>query len=257
MRQAKYRDLVALVDDMDADDVEHMMAGVEMNLKIAEYGFEHDAGLNLGSTVKELAGNHYDSDDLSAKIKAVSAAASDARMSGAPLPVMSSAGSGNHGITAIIPVAITGTYLQKDREEIAKAIAFSHLTTSFIKSRMGRLSPVCGCSVAAGAGSAAGMVRLMGGDVEASVKAMEIVLGNLVGMLCDGAKETCSLKVATGAAEAYYAAVLAMKGRTLNGSQGVVDETIEKTVENAAQVNVEGMKDVDAIIINQIKSRFN
>ena len=155
-----------------------MMAGVEMNMTIAEYGFKHDSGLNLGSTIKTLANNHYESDDLSAKIKAVSAAASDARMAGAPLPVMSSAGSGNHGITAIIPVAITGKHLNKNREDIARAIAYSHLTTSFIKSRMGRLSPVCGCSVAAAVRELQpGWFVSWVGDDEASIKAIEIVLG--------------------------------------------------------------------------------
>lgn len=251
-----YKELVSLVDDMDEEDVEHVMDGVEMNFKIAAYGFDHDTGINLGSTIRELAGDHYDSDDLSSKIKAVSTAASDARMDGAPLPVMSSAGSGNHGITAIIPVAVAGEHYGKTRKEIASAIAFSHLTTSFIKSRMGRLSPVCGCSVAAGAGSAAGLVKLLGGDVKTAVKAIELVIGNLVGMLCDGAKETCSLKVGTGASEAYYAAMLALKGNGLTVPQGVIDDTIEKTVENAARVNLEGMKDVDSIIIDVIQQRF-
>ncbi len=251
-----YREIVSLADGMDEEDVNHVMDGAEMNFKIASYGFDHDSGINLGSTIRELAGDHYDSDDLSSKIKAVSAAASDARMDGAPLPVMSSAGSGNHGITAIIPVAVAGKHYGKTREETAKAIAFSHLTTSFIKSRMGRLSPVCGCSVAAGAGSAAGIVKLLGGDVKTAVKAIEMVIGNLVGMLCDGAKETCSLKVGTGASEAYYAAMLALKGNGLTVPQGVIDDTIEKTVENAARVNLEGMKDVDSILINIISKRF-
>jgi len=252
-----YRELVSLVEHMDEEDIDHVLQGVAMNYRIAEFGFENNVGLNLGSTIKEIAGDQYESDDLSAKIKSVCAAASDARMDGAPLPVMSSAGSGNHGITAIIPVAIAGEHYKRSKEDIAHALALSHLTTSFIKSRMGRLSPVCGCAVAAGAGSAAGMVHLMGGDIDQSVKAVEIVIGNLVGMLCDGAKETCSLKVSTGASEAYYAAMLALKGQHLSGCQGVIDTTIEKTVENAARVNVEGMKDVDSIIIDIIRKRFN
>jgi L-cysteine desulfidase len=227
-----------------------------MNLTIADYGFTHSVGLNLGSTIKELAGDHYDSDDLTSKIKAVAAAASDARMDGAPYPVMSSAGSGNHGITAILPVYVVGDHYKKSREEIAKAIAFSHLTTSFIKSRMGRLSPVCGCSVAAGAGAASGIVYLLSKDISKAEKAVEIVLGNLVGMVCDGAKETCALKVGTGAVESYHAAMVVMGGNGLNGAQGVVDDTIEKTVENAASINVEGMTEVDRIIIDFIRKRF-
>jgi L-cysteine desulfidase len=251
-----YLELVGKAEEMDGEDVEYVMQGADMNLAIADYGFGHEVGLNLGSTIKELAGDHYESDDLGNKIKAVAAAASDARMDGAPYPVMSSAGSGNHGITAILPVYVVGKHYGKSREEIAKAIAFSHLTTSFIKSRMGRLSPVCGCSVAAGAGAASGITYLMSGDMEKASKAVEIVLGNLVGMVCDGAKETCALKVGTGAMEAYHAAMLVLRGNELKGAQGVVDDTIEKTVENAASINVKGMTDVDSIIIDFIRKRF-
>ncbi len=251
-----YSELVSMAEDMDAEDVEYVMSGVDMNLTIADYGFTHKAGLNLGSTIKELSGDHYESDDLTGKIKAVSAAASDARMDGAPYPLMSSSGSGNHGITAILPVYVVGEHYKKSREEIAKAIAFSHLTTSFIKSRMGRLSPVCGCSVAAGAGAASGIVYLLSKDISKAEKAVEIVLGNLVGMVCDGAKETCALKVGTGAVEAYHAAMLVMRGNGLAGAQGVVDDTIEKTVANAASINVEGMTEVDRIIIDFIRKRF-
>jgi L-cysteine desulfidase len=251
-----YLELVSKAEEMDGEDVEYVMQGADMNLAIADYGFGHEVGLNLGSTIKELAGDHYESDDLGDKIKAVAAAASDARMDGAPYPVMSSAGSGNHGITAILPVYVVGKHYGKSREEIAKAIAFSHLTTSFIKSRMGRLSPVCGCSVAAGAGAASGITYLMSGDMGKASKAVEIVLGNLVGMVCDGAKETCALKVGTGAMEAYHAAMLVLGGNELKGAQGVVDDTIEKTVENAASINVKGMTDVDSIIIDFIRKRF-
>jgi len=254
--EMNFMELVSMAEEIDAEDVDYVMNGVDMNLLVAEYGFSHSVGINLGSTVRELAGDHYESDDLSSKIRAFAAAASEARMDGAPYPVMSSAGSGNHGITAILPVYVVGDHYGKSREEIAKALTFSHLTTSFIKSRMGRLSPVCGCSVAAGAGAASGIVYMLSGDIHKAIKAVEIVLGNLVGMVCDGAKETCALKVGTGAVEAYYAAILALKGYGLNGAQGVVDNTIEKTVENAASINVKGMTDVDRIIIQFIRERF-
>ena len=251
-----YSDLVAMASQLDDDDVETVMAGVDMNMEIAEYGLTHDVGLGLGKTVRAMAGDLYDR-DLASQIRAIAAAASDARMDGAPLPVMSSAGSGNHGITAILPVYIAGRFHGKNRKEIAEAITFSHLSTSFTKSRMGRLSPVCGCAVAAGAGAAAGIVHLLGGSVEQSTKAMEIVLGNLIGMVCDGAKETCALKVSTGAAESYCAAMVALDGKFLKGAQGVVDPSdISKTVENAVTLNVKGMKDVDAVVIDIVSKRL-
>ena len=253
-----YGELVRLIEDLDEEDVDYVMEGVRMNMEIAGLGLDptRKLGLGVGKTMMKLAGDGTDLRTLGDKVKAISAAAADARMSGASLPVMSSAGSGNHGITAILPVSIVADYYQKSREETARAIALSHLTTSFIKSRMGRLSPVCGCSVAAGAGAAAGMTFLLSGDLHKAEKAVEILVSNLVGMVCDGAKDTCALKVGTGAYEAYCAAMIVLEGNELDGPQGVVGETIEKTVENAAAINVEGMTDVDRIIIEFVSKRY-
>ncbi len=253
----EYVDLVDLVSTLDDEDRDVLMAGVDMNMAIADYGLNNDVGLNFGKNIRRMSGDLFDL-DLASQIRAFSAAASDARMDGAPLPVMSSAGSGNHGITAILPVYVAGVFHKKSREEIAEALAFSHLSTSFVKSRMGRLSPVCGCAVAAGAGAAAGITHLLGGSVEQSTKAMEIILGNLIGMVCDGAKETCALKVSTGAAEAYCAAMVVLAGDSLKGAQGVVDPSnISKTVENAVALNVEGMKGVDGVIIDIVSKRLS
>jgi len=251
----RYREALRLLGEMDDDDVEYIMEGVAMNVAMAEWGFEHDVGLGFGAMIKNLAGESWDTEaGLPAKVKAWCAAASDARMMGVPLPVMSSAGSGNHGITAILPVYIVAEHDGASRRDTAKAIALSHLTTSFIKSRMGRLSPVCGCSVAAGAGAAAGIAYLRSKSFEMAERAVAVMIADLVGMICDGAKETCALKVGTGAIEAYYAAMLALRGG-LKPPQGVVDALIEKTVDNAARLNTEGMTGVDAILIRQMQSR--
>ncbi len=255
VKKMNFEELVALAQDISAEDVDYIWQGINMNLTISNYGFEHNVGLGLGRAVRDAAGAAY-KDDLAAQVKAVAAAASDARMDGVSMPVMSSAGSGNHGITAILPVYVVGTAQGKSREEIARAVAYSHLATSFIKSRMGRLSPVCGCAVAAGAGAAAGIVNVMGGNDRQAQKAMELVLGNITGMLCDGAKESCALKVGTGATEAFYAAQIALAGGGMKVSQGVVDiASFTKTAENAARLNMEGMKDVDRTIIEIIKDR--
>jgi L-cysteine desulfidase len=226
-------------------------------MRIARHGFDNAVGLGVGRSIREHRKGGFD-EDLDAKVRAYSAAASDARMAGAPLPVMSSAGSGNHGITATLPVYLAGLHYGKSRDEIARAVVFSHLSTSFIKSRMGRLSPVCGCAVAAGGGAAAGIAWMLSGEVDRAVKAMELVLGNLVGMICDGAKETCSLKVCTGAGEALQAAILACEGAALPVSQGVIDiDSIEQTVQNAVSVNSEGMPDMDRVIIGIMRERLD
>ena len=249
-----FETLVALADTLSPSDVDYIWEGIEMNQRISRHGFENRVGLGLGRTVREAAGPAY-AQDLAAKVKAIAAAASDARMAGVSMPVMSSAGSGNHGITAILPVYVVGEHYAKNREEIARAIAYSHLATSYIKSRMGRLSPVCGCAVAAGAGAAAGIVKLLGGDDRQARKAMELVMGNIVGMVCDGAKESCALKVGTGATEAFYAAKIALADGGMEVSQGVVDiSDFAATVVNAARLNSEGMKDVDRTLIDIIAS---
>ncbi len=253
-----FSELVSMVDMMDEEDIAYVLEGVEMNMTIAEYGFDRSrtTGLDIGKTIRKHSGAGFDSDDLSLKIKSFAAAASDARMSGAPLPVMSSAGSGNHGVTAILPVAIFAAHEGAGREETAKAIAFSHLATSYVKSRTGRLTPTCGCTVAAGAGAAAAMVYLKTKDIAKAAQAMLIILGNLVGMVCDGAKDTCALKVGTGALEAYHAALLVFDGHYPE-PQGLVDETIEKTVNNMVQVSIHGMRDLDRAIIDVIAHRFD
>ena len=252
--ETDFETLAALADTLSPADVDYIWEGVTMNERISQHGFEHGGGLELGRTIRESSGEGYEK-DLAAKVKAVSAAASDARMSGAAMPVMSSAGSGNHGITAILPVRVVGEHYGKGREEIARAIAYSHLATSYIKSRMGRLSPVCGCAVAAGAGAAAGIVKLLGGNDRQAQTAMELVIGNIVGMVCDGAKETCALKVGTGATEAFYAAKMALAERGMETPEGVVDPSnLAKTVENASRLNSEGMKDVDKTLIDIISS---
>lgn len=255
VKKMNFEELVALAGTLSENDIDYVWDGIDMNLRIADYGFANNAGLCLGRTVKAAAGDIYDK-DLAAQVKAVAAAASDARMAGVSLPVMSSAGSGNHGITAILPVYVVGKSMNKSRGEIARAVAYSHLATSFIKSRMGRLSPVCGCAVAAGAGASAGIVNIMGGSDSQAKKAMELVLGNITGMLCDGAKESCALKVGTGATEAFYAAQIALAGGGMTVSQGVVDvNDFTQTAENAARLNAEGMKGVDSTIIDIIKHR--
>ncbi|MDD3598995.1 MAG: L-serine ammonia-lyase, iron-sulfur-dependent, subunit alpha, partial [Firmicutes bacterium] len=168
---------------------------------------------------------------------------------------MSAAGSGNQGITAIIPVALVGESMGKPREEIARAVAVSLLSTSFVRSKTGRLTPLCGCSVAAGAGAAAGMACLLGGDWMHSACAMQLVLANTAGIVCDGAKGTCALRVGTAACEAYLAALIAVNDSGINDAQGIVDTTIERTANNVARLNVEGMKEVDRVLIEILEDR--
>lgn len=259
-----FKEALKMADEMDKNDQKFLLSGIDMNIAVAEGGYKSTEactscgecvqGSRFGRTLRDIFGS-TDNEDVALKIRSITAAAADARMSGILLPVMSSAGSGNHGITAILPIAVLGKHLKKSESEIAKALAISHISTSFVKRRLGRMSVVCGCSVAAGAGSASGMAYLMGGSEEQMADAMQLLLSNLAGMLCDGAKESCALKVSSASSEAYFAARWAVAGQKLGIPQGVFGSSIEETVENVAKVTREGMKNVDRVIIEILDQR--
>lgn len=261
---ATLREALKMADELDDDDVKFIWEGIEMNMRVAKGGFKteeecHLCGACLQSSKfgRSLIATCDDEANLPEvmEIRSTCSAAAEARMSGILLPVMSSAGSGNHGITAILPIAVLGRRHGKSEREIAHAVAVSHIATSFVKHNLGRLSPVCGCSVAAGAGAAAGMTSLLGGSFEQICTAMSLLLASIAGMLCDGAKESCALKVGAAASEAYYAMEWAMRGQKLGVPQGVFGATIEETVENVGRVSRDGMKTVDRVMIDILDKR--
>lgn len=250
---ASLQHILELADSMDDEDFAYVWKGIEMNMAMAEYGMQHDVGLGVGRSI--LSGHDPgEGHSLAEKIKAYSAAASDARMHGVAMPVMSSAGSGNHGIVAILPVAIYGMEKGFEKKQIAHAVLISHLACSLIKQRLGRLSPVCGCSIASGAGAAAGIAFLETKSLEKMANAMNMVLSNLAGMLCDGAKDSCSFKVGTGAEEAVRAARLAVHGKGL-GAQGIVAEDVAGTIMNLERLNAEAFGDLDRVLVDILNAR--
>ena len=251
LKERDYRQSLILLDEMDEEDESYLLHGADLCKTIAEYGIKHKLSA-FGSNMKDeslFSMLAVDSDNIICKIRKHCEAAAVARMAGAPLPVMSSAGSGNHGITAILPVVLLGEYMKKSDKDIARALAISHLSTSFIKSRLGKLSPVCGCVVAAGPGAAAGMVSLLGGDMEKAASAMIMVIAATIGMICDGGKESCSLKVGIGSQEACFAAVYAIQGGKIDKFQGIVGSSLEQTVENMGLLSDRGMADMDSVIL--------
>ncbi len=274
IRTMSYSEVVAILETITSADIDYLLQGARMNMDMAFKGVEMPLGLQTGRTILQNipllpAGRDLASQSL--RIKAYTAAAADARMGGLKEAVMSSAGSGNHGLTAIIPITMMSQISDKNSEQLAEALAFSHLSTSYIKSRLGRLSPVCGCTACAGAGAAAGLVYMLAPEeaqqtsglkpkisqakVNKAANAMAIILGNLAGMICDGAKDTCALKVGTAALEACHAALLALDGHYPQ-LQGIVDEGIENTVKNLENISSQGMKDMDKVIIDIVESRL-
>ena len=223
IRTLSMDDLWNFAANIDAAEIDTLIAGATMNMAVAEVGMAKDYGLGAGV-------EWPDSDThMGARVRRAAAAASEVRMSGGDFPVMSSAGSGNHGITAIIPAVVVARELGVDDKTLAQALAASHLVCAYLKAHTGRLTPICGCAVAAGAGASAGIVLLRGGNAETAERAVGTFVASLVGMLCDGAKETCSLKVGSAAAEAWTAADIALHNGGVRTEQGLAAPTIRET----------------------------
>ena len=252
-----FMDILSLADKIDEEDIVHLLSGVTMNRKMADYGVSDafTGGIGFGKKLKDLIARGIVADDVINQAKYLCYAAADARMAGAAYPIMSSAGSGNHGIVAILPVAIAAEQAGKSTRAMAVALATSHVVTGFVKSKLGRLSPVCGCTVAAGSGAAAGLVRLFGGTNTQIELAVKTVLSSLAGMVCDGAKGSCSLKVGNAAGEAFMASYFALEGLGISTSQGIIDACIEKTTDNVGVLNREGMGMVDKVLIGIMEQR--
>jgi L-cysteine desulfidase len=180
-------------------------------------------------------------------------------MSGARMPAMSSAGSGNHGLTATLPIWAVKEYVEyQDENEVLKAIALSHIITAYIKAHTGRLTAICGCSIAAGAGATGGITYLMGGNLHHIAGAIKNVIGDLAGVICDGAKAGCSLKLATAAGTAVQSALFSLHGLDVKGTDGIVDVSPEQTMKNVGQLSTEGMIDTDRTILQiLIEKKFD
>ena len=244
------QEIVTNIENMDLEDIKFLLDGIEMNTDMAKYGLENKIGIGVGRGIKESIEEGFLGDGIMTKAMLLTAAASDARMGGAKLPVMSSNGSGNHGLTAILPiVAYAQKYPQSD-EKMAKALAISHLITAYVKNFTGRLSAVCGCGVAASTGASAGISWLMDGNINHIYGAIENMIADLSGMICDGAKAGCALKLSSAASAAVQSAVIAKQGYSVPALNGIVGTRVEESIQNLGRVSDKGMQITDEIILN-------
>lgn len=258
LKERKLEELISLLDQTDDDDLTFLEQGLDYNLKLAKHGLTYGSGLGVGKTLERLAREGLLKRDMMLEARIIASAAADARMSGAMLPAMSSAGSGNHGLTAILPIWAVKDYLKDvDRIVILKAIALSHIITSYIKAFTGRLSAVCGCSVAAGAGAAAGITYLMGGNISHIAGAIKNLIEDLAGIICDGAKNACALKLSTAAGTAVQAALFSLHGIDVKERDGIVDLSPEQTMKNVGMISTDGMIETDRTILQiMINKKF-
>ena len=241
--------------EVDIHDITFLKDGAEMNTAAAETSFADQYGHGLGRLLRantltatpemeKLFGN-----TLFTKIISYTCGACDARMSGAMVQVMSNSGSGNQGISCSIPVYLYAKENHCTEEQTLRALALSNLTVIYIKQSLGRLSALCGCVVAA-TGSAAGITYLMGGNYEEITYAIKNMIANISGMICDGAKPGCALKVTSGVATAIFSAYLAMQHSYADSTEGIVEDDIDRTIRNLTRIGHDGMKVTDDLILD-------
>ena len=236
------------------EDIEFILDSMRLNKAAAERAFEGDYGHSLGRTLRSKRELDIMGDSIFSRIIAYTAAACDARMAGAMIPVMSNSGSGNQGITATLPVVVYGEECDASREQMIRALTLSHLTVIYIKQSLGRLSALCGCVVAA-SGSSCGITYLMGGEYEEIVMAVKNMVANLTGMICDGAKPSCAMKLASGVSTAVLSAMLAMEHRCVSEMEGIVESDVDRTIHNLTTIGRDGMNETDRLILNIMTSK--
>ena len=242
--------------EVPLEKIEFIGEAAEKNVAAAELSFKGNYGHGLGAMLHSGLAKNIFGDTLFTNILAHTSGACDARMSGAMVPVMSNSGSGNQGISATVPVAIFALANDVEREKMLRALVLSHLTVIYIKQSLGRLSALCGCVVAA-TGSACGITYLMGGGFNEISGAVKNMVANLTGMICDGAKPSCSLKVTSGVATAVLSATLAMNQRVTTSLEGIIEDDVDNCIHNLTEIGRNGMSETDALILKIMTSKSN
>jgi L-cysteine desulfidase len=250
--------LVDFATNAPLEAISFMSEAVRLNSALSDEGLEGEYGLRVGATLYEQVQQGLLSDDLITLAMRISSAASDARMDGAMLPAMSNSGSGNQGISATMPVVAAARMIGADAERLVRAVTLSHIVAIYIKSHQHALSALCAVSTAA-MGSGAAITWLLGGDGEAIAACIQNMIGDVAGIICDGAKTSCSMKVSTAAAAAVKAALLAKKKIRVGADEGIVAESVDATIANLGELSRRGMVETDREIIRIMidKARAN
>lgn len=243
------KEILDFADTVPSEDIRFILESRDLNLALAKEGLASNYGLRVGHTILSEKYRQVFGSDFMSYAMAMTAAASDARMAGCTLPAMSNSGRGNQGITVTMPVIAYSLKYNVDDEHLARALVLSHLIAIHIKGYLGKLSALCGCVIAS-TGAACGIVYLRGGSYSQICAAIKNMIGNITGMVCDGAKVGCALKVASGVSCALQSAVLAMEGICISESDGIIEKDIEKTIRNLGEIGSKGMQTTDNMILD-------
>lgn len=243
------KEILEFASSVAYQDIEFILESRTLNLALANEGMSGKYGLRVGYAISLKDNREVFGQDFLSYAMALTAAASDARMAGCTLAAMSNSGSGNQGITVTMPVIAYSLRYGCSDEELARALVLSHLVAIHIKGYLGKLSALCGCVIAS-TGAACGLVYLRGGDYEQICAAIKNMIGNITGMVCDGAKVGCAMKVASGVSSAIQSAVLAREGICISEHDGIIEKDIEKTIMNLGRIGSVGMQHTDDMILD-------
>lgn len=235
--------------DSPIEELDFILESARVNKAASEQSFKSSYGHELGRTLNGKSPYSVMGDNVFTSILSYTSAACDARMAGAKIPVMSNSGSGNQGIAATLPVTIYAEKNSKSQEELTRALIISHLTVIYIKQKLGRLSALCGCVIAA-TGSSCGIVLLMGGKYEQITFAVKNMIANLTGMICDGAKPSCSMKLTSGVSTAVLSAMLAMEQKYVTSVEGIIEDDVDKCIDNLTRIGSQAMQETDKMVLN-------
>ena len=231
------------------NEIRFILETRDYNLKAAQESVKGNYGHCLGKTMDRPLSHGIFGNTIFSRILSKTALATDARMGGALIPVMSNSGSGNQGICATNPVAVYAMENENTEEELIRALTLSHLTAIYIKQSLGKLSALCGCVVAS-IGSSCGITYLMGGSFDRICYAVKNMIANLTGMICDGAKPSCALKIASGVSTALLSAVLAMEGRHVTSAEGIIDDDVDRSIRNLTVIGADAMCATDQMVLD-------
>ena len=235
--------------ETDVEELRFILEAKRLNEAAAASGLKENYGHQLGKTMCSPLGKGIMGESIFSKVLSATSCACDARMAGAMVPVMSNSGSGNQGICATMPVVVFAEENHNTEEELIRALIISNLTAIYIKQSLGTLSALCGCVVAS-TGSSCGITYLMGGNFEQISYSVKNMIANLTGMICDGAKPSCALKLTSGVSTAVMSAMLAMQHRYVTSQEGIIDEDVDKSIHNLTNIGKYGMDETDRFVLD-------
>ncbi len=248
LAHSSLRDIYDFISVVPCEELDFILDAGSMNNALSKKGLSKDWGLHIGPTLKRQVDKGLVSDDIFTEILYRTSAASDARMGGATLPAMTNSGSGNQGITATMPVVVAAERLNASPQQLARALALSHLVAIYIHCKLPRLSALC-ATTTAGMGAAAGIIWLMDGNFDNIAMAVNNMIGDVSGMICDGASSSCSMKVSTSISSAWKAILLALDNSVVSGNDGIVERDVENSIRNLCDIAGRAMQHTDRQII--------